>query len=96
MPAICRMLSHIGGKYMKMKKVLSTVLASAMVLSLAACGGSGSAGKDQGSGGGSGSGSSGGDLTINIWDSNQQKGIQEICDDWTALGNPKVKVEVVN
>ena len=81
---------------MKMKKVLSTVLASAMVLSLAACGGSGSAGKDQGSGGGSGSGSSGGDLTINIWDSNQQKGIQEICDDWTALGNPKVKVEVVN
>ena len=96
MPAICRMLSHIGGKFMKMKKVLSTVLASAMVLSLAACGGSGSAGKDQGSGGGSGSGSSGGDLTINIWDSNQQKGIQEICDDWTALGNPKVKVEVVN
>ena len=81
---------------MKMKKVLSTVLASAMVLSLAACGGSGSSGKDQGSGGGSGSGSSGGDLTINIWDSNQQKGIQEICDDWTALGNPKVKVEVVN
>ena len=72
MPAICRILSHIGGKFMKMKKVLSTVLASAMVLSLAACGGSGSAGKDQGSAGGS----SGGDLTINIWDSNQQKGIQ--------------------
>ena len=57
---------------MKMKKVLSTVLASAMVLSLAACGGSGSSTQ----GGGSGSGSSGGDLTINIWDANQQKGIQ--------------------
>ena len=47
-------------------------------------------------GGGSGSGSSGGDLTINIWDANQQKGIQTICDDWTALGNPKVKVEVID
>ena len=81
---------------MKMKKVLSTVLASAMVLSLAACGGSGSSSGGSTQGGGSGSGSSGGDLTINIWDSNQQKGIQEICDDWTALGNPKVKVEVVN
>ena len=81
---------------MKMKKVLSTVLASAMVLSLAACGGSGSSSGGSTQGGGSGSGSSGGDLTINIWDANQQKGIQEICDDWTALGNPKVKVEVVN
>ena len=77
---------------MKMKKVLSTVLASAMVLSLAACGGSGSSTQ----GGGSGSSSSGGDLTINIWDANQQKGIQTICDDWTALGNPKVKVEVID
>ena len=81
---------------MKMKKVLSTVLASAMVLSLAACGGSGSSSGGSTQGGGSGSSSSGGDLTINIWDANQQKGIQTICDDWTALGNPKVKVEVVN
>ena len=81
---------------MKMKKVLSTVLASAMVLSLAACGGSGSSSGGSTQGGGSGSSSSGGDLTINIWDSNQQKGIQEICDDWTALGNPKVKVEVID
>ena len=96
MPAICRMLSHIGGKFMKMKKVLSTVLASAMVLSLAACGGSGSSSGGSTQGGGSGSGSSGGDLTINIWDANQQKGIQTICDDWTALGNPKVKVEVID
>jgi multiple sugar transport system substrate-binding protein len=83
---------------MKMKKMLSIGLASAMVLSLAACGGSGSssgAGAESGASGG-GSSSSGGALTINIWDANQQKGIQEICDDWTALGNPKVKVEVVD
>ena len=67
-----------------------------MVLSLAACGGSGSSSGGSTQGGGSGSGSSGGDLTINIWDANQQKGIQTICDDWTALGNPKVKVEVID
>ena len=81
---------------MKMKKVLSIGLASAMMLSLAACGGSGSSSGGSTQGGGSGSSSSGGDLTINIWDANQQKGIQTICDDWTALGNPKVKVEVID
>ena len=32
-------------------------------------------------------------LSVIIWDSNQRAGIQEICDDWTALGNPKVIVE---
>ena len=32
-------------------------------------------------------------LSVIIWDSNQRAGIQEICDDWTALGNPKVMVE---
>jgi len=71
-----------------------------MVLSLAACGGSGSSasgsGSDQSGASGSGAASSGGDLTINIWDANQQDGIQQICDDWTALGNPKVKVEVID
>ena len=32
-------------------------------------------------------------LSVIIWDSNQRAWIQEICDDWTALGNPKVIVE---
>ena len=86
---------------MKMKNVLATVLASAMVLSLAACGGSGSSGSGSSSESGASQESgaaaeSGAALTINIWDANQQAGIQEICNDWTALGNPEVKVEVVD
>ena len=32
-------------------------------------------------------------LSIIIWDSAQRAGIQEICDDWTALGNPRVEVK---
>ena len=73
---------------MKMKKLLIAVLCIAMVGMFAACGG----GSDSGSGD---SGSSGA-ITINIWDANQQDGIQEICDDWTAQGNPEVKVEVID
>jgi len=35
-------------------------------------------------------------LSIIIWDSAQRAGIQEICDDWTALGNPKVEVKATD
>ena len=73
---------------MKWKKVCAAALCLAMAGSLAACGGS--------SGSAANSGSSDGALTINIWDANQQAGIQEICNDWTALGNPKVNVEVID
>ena len=74
---------------MKMKKLLAATLVGAMTLSLAACGGGGS------SESGSGDAKSDG-LTINIWDANQQAGIQEICDDWTAESGVSVKVEVVD
>ncbi|MBP3874600.1 MAG: sugar ABC transporter substrate-binding protein [Lachnospiraceae bacterium] len=77
---------------MKWKKVCAAALCLAMAGSLAACGGSsGSAGSS-----GSSGGSSDGALVVNIWDANQQAGIQEICNDWTALGNPKVNVEVID
>ena len=80
-----------------MKKLLALVMALAMVLSLVACGGSSSGGAAEGSAGAAApAGGSGDALTINIWDANQQKGIQEICDDWTAQGNPQVKVEVID
>ena len=72
---------------MKMKKLLVAVLCIAMVGMFAACGGGGSS---------SGGGDSSGAITVNIWDANQQAGIQEICDDWTAQGNPEVKVEVID
>ena len=76
---------------MKMKKVMALALAGVMALSIAACGGGSGASTSTGS---ADAGAASGALTINIWDANQQAGIQEICNDWTALGNPEVKVEV--
>jgi len=35
-------------------------------------------------------------INVNIWDSNQQAGLQEIADDWTAISGVPVKIEVVN
>ena len=85
---------------MKMKKVLAIALAGAMALSLAACGGGSSSGGSSSGSADAGSADAGaassGALTINIWDANQQAGIQEICNDWTAQGNPEVKVEVID
>ena len=76
---------------MKFKKLLVAMLCVAMVGMFAACGGGSSDSGDDTS-----SSDAGGAITINIWDSNQQAGIQEICDDWTAQGNPEVKVEVID
>ena len=75
-----------------MKRFAILLLALSMVLSLAACGGSGGSG-------GSGSGSSGGSsnsLTINIWDSNQQAGLQQIADEWSKTSGVSAKIEVVD
>ena len=75
-----------------MKRITVLLLALAMVLSLAACGGSGSSG-------GSGSGGSGGSsntLTINIWDANQQAGLQQIADEWSKTSGVSAKIEVVD
>ncbi len=76
------------------KKILAGILAIGMALSLAACGGSSSGG---GSGSAGGSGDSGsGSLTVNIWDANQQAGIQKIADEWSAESGVSVKVEVID
>ena len=75
---------------MKMTKVVALGLSMVMAASLAACGG-GSSTPSEG-----GNASSGGDLTINIWDANQQAGLQTICDEWSAESGVKAKVEVVN
>ena len=75
-----------------MKRFAVLLLALSMILSLAACGGSGGSG-------GSGSGSSGGSsnsLTINIWDSNQQAGLQQIADEWSKTSGVSAKIEVVD
>ena len=35
-------------------------------------------------------------ITINIWDSNQQAGLQTIADDWTSTSGVKVNIEVID
>ena len=63
-----------------MKRILSVVLALAMMMALVV------------------TTANAADFTINvnIWDSNQQKGLQEIADDWTAISGVPVKIEVVD
>ncbi len=79
---------------MKLKKLTALCLGGAMVLSTAACGGGSG---DSGSSGGDGdSGSSeGGELSISIWDTNQEPGINEILADFTEETGIKTKLTVV-
>ena len=81
-----------------MKKLVAFLLASMMcATALTACGGSGgSSDAGSGSGSSSGSGEKAKAITVNIWDANQQKGIQEIADKWTETSGVKVNVEVVD
>ena len=66
-----------------MKKVLALILTLAVLVTvLAGCGDS--------------KGTSSDAITVNIWDANQQKGIQEIADKWTETSGVKVNVEVVD
>ena len=79
---------------MKLKKLTALCLAGAMVLSTAACGGG--SGDSGSSGGDGGSGSSeGGELSISIWDTNQEPGINEILADFTEETGIKTKLTVV-
>ena len=92
-----------------MKKLFALVLALAMTLSLAACGGTGSSTGDSGNAAGSApaeaaapaEGAAQGGYTtdmleVNIWDSNQQAGIQKIADEWTEKSGVQVKVNVIS
>lgn len=82
---------------MKFKKVMALALASIMVFSVAACGGS----KDDGGSSDAGDSkkeekSEGGDtLSISIWDTNQEPGINEILADFTEETGIKTKLTVV-
>ena len=76
------------------RKLLAATLTAAMVLSLAACGGSSSSSSGTAA---SGSGASGsGELQVNIWDNNQLAGLQQIADEWTEESGVKVKINVVD
>lgn len=75
------------------KKIVSLILASMMaVTGLAGCGSSNSAatgGQD------TAKGSSGGDvhITYGIWDSNQEKGLRKMADEFEGK-NPGIKIDI--
>lgn len=89
---------------MSFKKVLALALAGTMVMSMAACGGSGdskaeTSGTEVEESGDaaeeSGSASSDVTLTVGLWDSNQQPGLEEIMADFTAETGIKTEVQLV-
>lgn len=86
---------------MKFRKVLALSLASMMALSLAACGGGssdgGSTSEGETSDGGSSEGGSSSDveLSVSIWDNNQEPGLKAILDDFTAATGIKTKISVI-
>ena len=82
------------------KKWLSLILAGAMCLALAACGGAqepsgGAADADAAADTDGGSGYKTDTLIVNIWDNNQRAGLQQIADEWSAQSGVKVSVEVI-
>ena len=85
---------------MKFKKVMALALASAMVLSMTACGGSSDEGKKEegteaGKDSGKDSDSKDVELAVSIWDANQEPGIKEILADFTKETGIKTKLSVV-
>ena len=84
---------------MKFKKVMALALASAMVFSMTACGGSSDDGKKEGTEenkeSDKGSDSKDVELSVSIWDANQEPGIKEILSDFTEETGIKTKLSVV-
>ncbi|MCR5776121.1 MAG: sugar ABC transporter substrate-binding protein [Lachnospiraceae bacterium] len=88
------------------KRLLALCLCGLMVFSMTGCGSSSSGNASSGDGAAAsttaaaGADSSAGystdKITINIWDSNQQEGLQKIADDWTATSGVKVNIEVID
>lgn len=79
-----------------MKRMAALLLALAMLLSLTACSGSSSTASTTSAASTGSTGASGGTLTINIWDSNQQAGLQQIVDEWSKTSGVSAKIEVVD
>ena len=69
-----------------MKRIIAILLTLSMALGMVGC----SSSQD------SGSSSSSGSITVNIWDSNQQKGLQQIADEWSKTSGISAKIEVVD
>lgn len=81
---------------MKMKRVLSVLLAGAMATSLAACGGGGDSQKSSEKSGDAGKSGKNVELKVSIWDKNQEPGLKQIMDDFTAKTGIKATISVVD
>ena len=88
------------------KKLAALFLSSVMAAGIVGCGESAapaqtsSSNAETASGTETEAGSEGGystdSITINIWDSNQQAGLQTIADEWSAKSGVKVNIEVID
>ena len=96
------MRNQKGGITMNGKKCMSLLLALAMSLLLIACGGSKqqTAVVEDTDNGQDAAETTGGyqtdSLVVNIWDTNQQAGLQKIADEWSAKSGVDVKVDVIS
>lgn len=76
---------------MKMKKLLAGLMASAMVVSLAACGNAKGTEEEKNK---EAKKDSGKPLSVAIWDSNQEPGLRQIMDDFTTETGIKVDIQI--
>lgn len=81
---------------MRFKKAAAVILTSIMTLSLAACSGNGNDSKtESGDDAAKTSDSKNVELSVSIWDPNQEPGIKEILGDFTAKTGIKTKLSVI-
>lgn len=78
------------------KRVIAIFMMMIMVLSITACGSKTDNKKDNSTESSQGEATSSTDsLTVAIWDTNQQAGLQKIMDDWSAQSGIKAEIQVV-
>lgn len=77
---------------MKMKRIMAMGLAAVMSMSLAACGGGSS---DEAENAGGDKSASSDELTVAIWDTNQESGLSQIISDFTEKTGIKVEIQVI-
>ena len=80
---------------MKKRSLAVSVVMGLMALGLVACGGSKSSSSESTASGSGEQGASSDELSVAIWDTNQEPGLKEILDDFTKETGIKTKISVV-
>ncbi len=80
---------------MKKRSLAVSVVMGFMALGLVACGGSKSSSSESTASGSGEQGASSDELSVAIWDTNQEPGLKEILDDFTKETGIKTKISVV-